>query len=340
MSVQAHPWERGLLALAHEALEHHHIRDGAGEGAGAHPIPLLEEAYRYCEALTRSHSRTFYLASGLLPPAKRRAMRALYAFCRVTDDLVDGDLRASRAALETWRSQAFAGHISAGSPVALAWADTRARYGIPRRFGEQLIDGVAQDLEQKRYESFEELATYCYRVASTVGLMAMHITGFSGEEAIPYAIRLGVALQLTNILRDVAEDWRAGRLYLPQQELGRFGLSEEDLAAGRVDRRWQAFLRFQIDRNHRLYEEAMPGIAMLDREGRLAVTAAAELYRAILSDIDAHQGDVFRRRAFVSTAEKLRRFPGIWLKSRRRAAGALKSGQPGERIYGRDDSGQ
>jgi 15-cis-phytoene synthase len=329
MSVQAYPWERSLLALAHEALEHHRTRSGAGEGEGTRSSPMLQEAYRYCEALTRSHSRTFYLASGLLPPEKRRAMRALYAFCRVTDDLVDGDPQASRGALESWRAQAFASHVPAGNPVALAWADTRARYNIPRRFGEQLVDGVAQDLEQKRYERFEDLATYCYRVASTVGLMAMHIIGFSGVEAIPYAIRLGVALQLTNILRDVGEDWRAGRLYLPRQELCGFGLGEGDLAAGRADRRWQAFLRFQVARNHRLYQEALPGIALLDRDGRLAVTAAAELYRGILTDIEAHQGDVFRRRAFVGTAEKLRRLPGIWLKSRRQVIDALPSSRAG-----------
>jgi 15-cis-phytoene synthase len=315
MSVQAYPWERSLLALAQEALDHHRSRNEEDEGELALPSPLLREAYRYCEALTRSHSRTFYLASGLLPAGKRQAMRSLYAFCRVTDDLVDGDPQASRAALDHWRRQASASHLSAGSPVALAWADTRARYRIPHRFGEQLIDGVAQDLEQKRYQRFEDLATYCYRVASTVGLMAMHIIGYTGSEAIPYAIRLGVALQLTNILRDVGEDWQSGRLYLPQQELCRFGLSEEDLAAGRADRRWQAFLSFQIARNRRLYQEAQPGIGMLDRDGRLAVTAAAELYRGILVDIERHQGDVFRRRAFVSTGEKIRLFPGIWMKS-------------------------
>jgi phytoene synthase len=316
MSVQAYPWERGLQALAHEALEHHRSREGSIEEKASRPSPLLQEAYRYCEALTRSHSRTFYLASALLPPDKRRAMRALYAFCRVTDDLVDGDPLASREALENWRRQAFARDLSAGNPVVMAWADTRSRYQIPRRFGEQLIDGVAQDLEQKRYERFEDLATYCYRVASTVGLMAMHIIGYSGVEAIPYAIRLGVALQLTNILRDVGEDWQSGRLYLPRQELCRFGLTEEDVAAGRANRSWQAFLRFQISRNHRLYQEALPGIAMLDRDGRLAVTAAAELYRAILTDIEEHQGDVFARRAYLSTAEKVRHLPAIWLKSR------------------------
>jgi 15-cis-phytoene synthase len=315
MNVQAYPWERNLMALAHEALELHTGR-AAGEALEPPTSPLLQEAYRYCDAITQSHSRTFFLASAMLPAGKRRAMRALYAFCRVTDDMVDGNHRASESALQRWRAQAFGEHVSEGSPVALAWADTRARYQIPQRFAEQLVDGVAQDLEQKRYERFEDLATYCYRVASTVGLMAMHIIGYNSNEAIPYAIRLGVALQLTNILRDVGEDWRTGRLYLPKQELCRFGLTEDDVAEGRTDRRWQAFMRFQITRNQRLYREAMPGIAMLAPDGRLAVTAAAELYRAILEDIQAHQGEVFQRRAFVSTPEKLRRIPAIWMKSR------------------------
>jgi phytoene synthase len=320
-----YPWEHGLLALAHQALEH---SPAAGslvtQPAGARPAALLAQAYRYCAVLTQAHSRTFYLASALLPPSERRAMRALYAFCRVTDDLVDGaggeepdaflpgSPGPALAALETWRRQALCEQPLAGNPVALAWADTRARYGIPVRLAEQLIDGVAQDLREKRYASFEHLATYCYRVASTVGLMAMHITGFHGPEAIPYAIRLGVALQLTNILRDVGEDWQSGRLYLPQDELARFGLGESDIAAGRVDERWRAFLGYQIARARRLYAEAAPGIALLHPRGRLAVAAAGELYGAILEQIEAQAGDVFRRRAQLPGQEKLRRLPGIW----------------------------
>jgi len=153
-------------------------------------------------------------------------------------------------------------------------------------------------------------------VASTVGLMSMHILGFTGEEAIPYAVKLGVALQITNILRDVGEDWRAGRVYLPAEELAAYGLSEEDVAAGRVDDRWRKFMRFQIDRNRRLYAEAWPGVPMLSKDGRLAVTAAADFYRAILGDIEAHDYDVFHRRAHVSSWGKLRRLPGLWWRCR------------------------
>ena len=146
--------------------------------------------------------------------------------------------------------------------------------------------------------------------------MSMHIVGFAGPEAIPYAVKLGVALQLTNILRDVQEDWDSGRLYLPQDELVDFGLTEADIAAGQVSDRWRAFIRYQIERNRRIYAEAMPGIALLDPDGRFAIAAAAELYGAILDDIVAHDGDVFSRRAHLDGWSKLRRLPGIWWRAR------------------------
>lgn len=142
----------------------------------------------------------------------------------------------------------MANHPPIYNLVALAWADTRANFNIPRRYAEQLLDGVTSDLVHDRYETFGELAQYCYGVASTVGLMAMHIVGFESNKAIPYAIKLGVALQLTNILRDVQEDWENGRLYLPREELRMFNLSEADIAAGTIDHRWRAFMRFQIRR--------------------------------------------------------------------------------------------
>jgi phytoene synthase len=144
----------------------------------------------------------------------------------------------------------------------------------------------------------------------------MHITGFAGQAAIPYAIKLGLALQLTNILRDVAEDWERGRLYLPGDELSAFGLDESDLAAGVVTDKWRAFMRFQISRNRQLYAEAWPGIQMLHQDGRFAIAAAADFYRAILNDIEAHDYDVFNRRAYVGTWGKLRRLPGLWWQTR------------------------
>jgi phytoene synthase len=254
------------------------------------------------------------MASGLLPRAKRRGARALYAFCRVCDNLVDAPQGEDdpRAALERWRCQVLDVQSAGDDPVAVAWADTRTRYKIPWRYAEQLIAGVAQDLDQARYQTFDELAEYCYGVASTVGLMAMHIIGFQDVRAIPYAVKLGVALQLTNILRDIGEDWRNGRLYLPQEELAAFGLDERDIAARVVDDRWRSLMQFQIERTRRLYAEALPGVALLNKDGRFAITAAAQLYRSILDDIELHDYDVFRRRAYVTKWGKLAQLPGIW----------------------------
>ncbi len=313
---QVQAWEPHLLTLAYEAVHPQklHLPRLTGD------YDSLLAAYAECESLTAVHSRSFHMASGLLPLEKRRAVRALYAFCRVTDDIVDNNPADNPSMavteLHKWRTHAFATEPPADDPVAVAWADARLRYRVPLRYAEQLVEGVARDLTQTRYESFADLATYSYGVASTVGLMSMHITGYSGPEAIPYAIKLGLALQMTNILRDVTEDWNRGRVYLPQDELAAFGLSDQTIADGRVTEPWREFMRFQIERNRRLYAEAWPGIRMLDKDGRFAIAAAAGLYRAILEDIEQHDYDVFSRRAHIGTWGKLRRLPSLWAQSR------------------------
>lgn len=311
MQVQTHTWERALLSLAYEA---YHTESSVKQ---LHvDCATLTRAYAYCESTIAIHSKSFLLASSLLPAEKRRAVRALYAFCRVTDDIVDRGNGDTRTQLEQWHRRILAHHPPHDDLVAIAWADARLRYHVPVRYAEQLIEGVARDLTPTRYETFEELAAYCYGVASTVGLMSMHVIGYAGAHAIPYAIKLGVALQLTNILRDVGEDWRAGRLYLPLEDLAQFGLREDDLARGQVTEAWRAFMRYQVARNRLLYAEAMPGLALLDSDGRFAIAAAAELYQGILYDIEAYDYDVFSRRAFVTKWGKLRRLPGIWWRSR------------------------
>jgi 15-cis-phytoene synthase len=277
----------------------------------------LQTAYAHCEALTSLHSRSFSLASRLLPWEKRRAVHALYAFCRTVDDLVDKPGESTEAALEAWRTPEKMARRPDADPVAVAWTDARTRFQIPDCYAQQLIDGVARDLHQTRYDTFEELVAYCYGVASTVGLMSMHIVGFRHEAAIPYALRMGVALQLTNILRDVGEDWKQGRLYLPREELEHFGIGEADLEAGVPNGRWRDLMRFQIARACRLYAESWPGLALLSRQGRLAIAAAADFYAAILQDIEAHDYDVFGRRAHLSGWAKARRVPGLWWRTRR-----------------------
>ncbi len=239
-------------------------------------------------------------------------MRALYAFCRMSDNIVDCSENDAEQKLAAWHRRALTSEPPSYDLVTVAWSDTRFRYRIPQRYAEQLIEGVGRDLRQKRYCTYEDVVRYAYGVASTVGLMSMHIIGFASEQAIPYAIKLGIALQITNILRDIGEDWANGRLYLPMDEMAAFGLSEADLDRGQVHDRWRSFLRFQIERNHRLYDDANPGIALLNKDGRLAVAAASSLYRAILNDIEAHDYDVFHRRAHVNAWGKVRRLPGIW----------------------------
>lgn len=304
-------WEQKLVNKAYEAMDSYIMPKPVQVDK-----PMLERAYLYCESIVKKHSKTFHLASSLLPFEKRRSARALYVFCRTSDDIVDRSDRNHKQKLDDWRKRSLSDNISKDDPIAIAWADTKFKFNIPIGLAEQLINGVEMDLKLKRYNTFDELTEYCYGVASTVGLMVMHIIGFSEKIAVNYAIKLGVALQLTNILRDVREDYMAGRIYLPQKELSDFGLQEEDIAESIIDNRWRAFMRFQIERNRVLYKESLPGIKMLDPDGRFAISAAAELYMAILEDIETHDYDVFNRRAFISNLNKLKRLPGIWWRSK------------------------
>lgn len=305
-------WEDQLLSLAFQA---NHSSPPVPVGIVGN-VEWLSEAYRHAALVTARYSKSFYFASAFLPAAKRQAVRALYAFCRTVDDIVDvgKDGCDPLQALQAWRQIVSHPTAEADDPVALAWVDTLQRYLIPRHFALQLIDGVARDMEQRRYQTFDELATYCYSVASTVGLMSMHIIGYQSQDAIPYAIKLGVALQLTNILRDVGEDYRNGRIYLPLEELDSFGLDESHIFAAQVTERWRQFMRFQIARARQLYTEAWPGIRLLNRDGRFAIAVALDVYRAILEKIEANDYDVFNKRASLSAFEKIRRLPRIWAK--------------------------
>jgi phytoene synthase len=312
MQAQAN-WESQLLALAGNLPQPHHrpfFSYWAGDAA-------LRSAYRQAERITASHSKSFYLASALLPEEKRSAVRALYAFCRTVDDIVDESEDEQREArLDYWRNMVENGSFLDDDLVAAAWADTLTRYHIPRHYALQLIDGVARDLIQARYQTFDELATYCYGVASTVGLMSMYIIGFKSNDAIPYAIKLGVALQMTNILRDIGADFRNGRLYLPREELLLYGIREQDIAEGRVTDSWRQFMKFQIQRTRQIYAESWAGVRLLERDGQLAIGAASVFYQGILDEIERNDYDVFTRRASLSAMGKLSRIPGLWIKLR------------------------
>jgi 15-cis-phytoene synthase len=310
MQVQAN-WENQLLALAGN-IPHPKKRPFFSYWAGD---ASLRKAYRQAEKITADHSKSFHFASGLLPEEKRAAVRALYAFCRTVDDIVDESADSEREVqLDYWRGMIEHGSFLEEDLTAAAWADTLTRYHIPRHYALQLIDGVNRDLTQSRYQTFEELATYCYGVASTVGLMSMYIVGFKSGDAVPYAIKLGVALQMTNILRDIGEDYTNGRLYLPREELAFYGIREQDIAEGRIRDNWRQFIKFQIERTRLLYEESWAGVKLLEREGQLAIGAASVFYQGILDDIEKHDYNVFTRRANLSAAGKISRIPALWLK--------------------------
>jgi phytoene synthase len=269
------------------------------------------------------HSKTFSLATSFLPRRQRRAIRSLYAFCRATDDLVDSG-EATVEDVEAWREQIDLPPHLQRTPILQAWVETRQEFGIDRRFEQELIDGVALDLSGARYRTWNDLERYCYLVAATVGLMSIPVLGLAEgvtfEQAAPFAIRLGEALQLTNILRDVGEDAARGRVYLPESDLHRFGLAPADILAGVCDDRFRRLMQFEIARARRLYCQAIPGLTFLAPSGRFAAGAAAFLYRAILREIEELDYDVQRYRAHTSTSRKLSMLPGIlWTIARLKA---------------------
>ena len=265
----------------------------------------------HCERVVRSHARTFTLASYFLPPDKRRAAFALYAFCRVADDMVDAagecdtdDVARQLAAYERRLDAALAGRPADAIFRELAWVV--ASYRVPAAVLRELLAGVARDLRPTRYESWPELAVYCEGVASTVGEMCTHVFGVAGgagarERALRYARTLGIAMQLTNILRDVGEDAGRGRCYLPEEDLATFRLSRGEILAGdgrlAQDPRWRALMAFEIKRARALYDAAIPGIALLAPDAQRCASACARGYAGILGAIEANAYDTVSARA-------------------------------------------
>lgn len=264
-----------------------------------------------CSAVTRQHGRTFYFASALLAPDKRRAMHAAYAYCRIADDLVD---RAAELGPDSIRAQLDTWEVELGAPVhpvAVAFAHTRHTYSIPSEPAHELFAGIRMDLEPAHYSTWDDLRTYCYRVAGTIGLISAPILGCVSPAACERAVDLGIAMQLTNILRDVGEDARMGRMYLPTSELAQFGIDPESVLAGRPDGDFHGLMRFQIARARELYSRADVGIAELDFSGQFTTLASSRLYGRILDRIEDLEYDVFSHRAAVSTTRKVREMPSV-----------------------------
>lgn len=290
--------------------------------------PQVESAFEYCREVSWKHAKTFYFATHFLPPAKRRAVHAVYALCRYVDDIVDhSEDKLSRKSLtkekiilliNKWRTDIESCYkgILIDHPIMIAWHDTLKKYHIPKNLPLELIDGVCMDLKQNRYETFDELYTYCYKVASVVGLMTSEIFGYTSEESLKHAIELGIAMQLTNILRDVGEDAQKGRIYLPLEDLKKFNLTEDDILNGVMSENFINLMKFEIERARCYYSESEKGIAMLSQDSRLAVKVSHDNYSRILQRIEEINYDVFKQRAFVSNTKKLALLPYMWLKVR------------------------
>jgi len=292
----------------------------------------VEDAYEVCRQITAEYSKTFYLGTLLMTPEKRRAIWAIYVWCRRTDELVDGPQAAmtTEETLDRWEDQLesiFRGHPVDEADVALV--DTLDKFPLEIQPFRDMIEGQRMDLYRSRYHTFDELELYCYRVAGTVGLMSTTVMGVDMEQhTAPWrryqplpnptseAIALGIANQLTNILRDVGEDARRGRIYLPLEDLALFDYTEDDLMNGVIDDRWRSLMRFEIQRARKFYREAQRGISQLSPDARWPVWTATVLYSKILNVIEQNGYDVFNKRAYVPTLEKFWCIPGALVRSR------------------------
>jgi 15-cis-phytoene synthase len=265
----------------------------------------VDQSYDYCLRVARARAKNFYYSFMLLSAQQRKAMCAIYAFMRYCDDLSD-DPGATRAAIDRWRSQlenALQGRFG-DHPVWPAFHHTVRRFGIPREYFSQMIEGVASDLEPRRFEDFDQLYGYCYQVASVVGLTIIHIFGFDTPSALPLAEKCGVAFQLTNILRDIREDAGRGRIYLPAEDLRRFGVTEEDLAAGNRSQAFLKLMRFEAERARAYYNESQPLLDLIHPRSRRSLWALIAIYSRLLERIEGSDYDVFSRRVGLSVFEK------------------------------------
>lgn len=270
--------------------------------------PSLLESYAYCEDVARREAANFYPAFRILPTPQRRAMCALYAFMRIADDRSDdpAPVDVRRGLLEAWRhglDQALAGHDEHPSHPALRHAVET--FGIPAKYLHAVIDGVEMDLTPMRYETLDDLLRYCWHVASAVGLACIHIWGFADPQAKTHAEHAGYAFQITNILRDLKEDALRDRVYLPAEDLARFGIDPAGFRTGLADERYQALMRFEAERARGYYDSAWPLTGMLPAPGRAVFLLMARTYRGLLDEMERRRFDVFSSRVRVARWRKM-----------------------------------
>jgi len=286
---------------------------------------MIAESYEACYAIARAARSNFYHAFFLLPKPKRDGLAALYAFMRLVDDVADegADLAAKQRGLAKWRAaldqaitgqeQLFDGNAAMSPPSALdgasevlpALVDTLQRYKMPARYLHDLISGAEMDLTLQAYPTFDRLREYCYRVAGTVGLTCTHVFGFRDARALDLAEKLGLTFQLTNIIRDVHEDYKLGRIYLPEEDLQRYGVSAEDFGRAEATLGVSELLRFEAERAWQLYEEGSALLGLIDADSRGALWLLVHTYSALLSRIEAVDFAVFGERVRLPKAEKM-----------------------------------
>jgi 15-cis-phytoene synthase len=273
----------------------------------------IEESYAFCERVARTQAKNFYYSFLLLSRPQRQAMCAIYAFMRYCDDLSDADGVGDRAgAIARWQADLDAALAGAApeNPVWPALSDAVARYRIPHEYFRDMIRGVSSDLEPRQIQTFQELYDYCYHVASVVGLTIIHIFGFNDPRALELAERCGVAFQLTNILRDVREDAEHGRVYLPAEDLDRFGVDPKELAGGALSPALRSLLAFEAERARAYYQEAQPLTNLFDSRSRASLRALIAIYSRLLERISNSGYEVLRERVRVPAWEK------IWILAR------------------------
>jgi len=272
----------------------------------------------YCQDKAAKSGSSFYYSFMFLPPDKRRAITALYAFCREVDDVVDecSDENAARITLAWWRVQVA--EIYEGQPqhpVALALVPIVKQFNFPQEHLQEIIDGMEMDLQKNQYTDFKALQLYCYRVASVVGLLAAEIFGYTDRKTLKYAHDLGIALQLTNIIRDVGEDARRGRIYIPQDELAKFGVHTNDILDGKETEAFRKLMQFQIERAQNYYQQALAQLPEIDRKAQRTGLIMAAIYRATLEEIAASGCHVLKERVSLTPLRKLWLAWATWMRN-------------------------
>jgi len=284
----------------------------------------LRDAYSTCRSITRQYAKTFYMATRFLPNHKQRSIFAIYALCRYLDDLVDEaeDLMRQEKInnsqiynkLTGWKEKlqaTYNGEVY-DDAILYAFSDVLKKYYIPIELPFLLVEGVYTDLVKNRFQTFDEVYDYSYKVASVVGLITSKVFGYSNPDAEKYAVDLGIAMQLTNIIRDVGEDIERGRIYLPMEDLDAFEIDEQQFLTGVMTPKIKDLLAFQVNRARSYYYKAEPGITLLEHDSRLPVYLASRNYSRILDKVEQNNYDVFSQRAYLNSTEKLRILPKVW----------------------------